>query len=38
MSQFTKGDFVKVYGSWDLIWEIINLRSDEEHDYLYILD
>ena len=37
MSQFTKGDFVKVYGSWDLIWEVINLRSDEEHDYLYTL-
>lgn len=37
MSQFNKGDFVKVYGSWDLIWEVINLRYDEENDYLYIL-
>ena len=37
MSKFIKGDFVKVYGSWHLIWEVINLRSDEEHDYLYIL-
>ena len=38
MSKFHKGEFVKIYGSLNLIWEITDIKYDVQHDYLYVLD
>ena len=31
-------EFVKIYGSLNLIWEITDIKNDIQHDYLYVLD